>query len=65
VQLPRLDGREHPAGEFRWNRRQPLGIDEITFDEAGSSAEPIGGGQQTGMNQRRSADDNDPTIAKQ
>ena len=65
LKLPRLDGRKHPADEFRWNRRQPFGIDEIAFDEVGSSAKPIGGGEQPGMNQRRSADDNDPAIAKQ
>jgi hypothetical protein len=45
LQLPRLDGRKHPAGEFRWNQRQPFGIDEITFDEVRSSTEPIGGGE--------------------
>src|SRR5258706_8113116 len=65
LKLPRLDGRKHPADEFRWNRRQPFGIDEIAFDEVGSSPKPIGGGEQPGMNQRRSADDNDPAIAKQ
>src|SRR5712664_1779860 len=65
LKVPRFDGREHPADEFRWNRRQPFGIDEIAFDEVGSSAKPIGGGEQPGMNQRRSADDNDPAIAKQ
>src|SRR5258707_4253255 len=65
LKLPRLDGRKHPAHEFRWNRRQPFAIDELAFDEVGSSPKPIGGGEQPGVNQRRSADDNDPAIAKQ
>ena len=64
LKLPRLNGRKHPADESRRNRRQPFGIDEIAFDEVGSSAKPIGGGEQPGMNQRRSADDNDAAIAK-
>ena len=64
IKLPRLNRRKHPADEFRWNRRQPLGIDEIAFDEVGNSAEPTRGGEQPGMHQRRSADDNDAAIAK-
>jgi len=64
LKLPRFDGRKHPADEFRWNRRQPFGIDEIAFDEVGGSAKPVGGGEQPGVNQRRSTDDNDPAIAK-
>lgn len=65
MKLPRLGGRKHPAYEFSWNPRQPFGIDEIAFDEVGSSAKPVGGGEQPGMNQRRSADDDDAAIAKQ
>jgi hypothetical protein len=64
LKLPRLDGRKYPSDEFRWNGRQPFGIDDIAFDEVGSSPKPIGGSKQPGMNQRRSADDNDPAIAK-
>ena len=65
LKLPRLDGRKHPADKFRRNRRQSFSIDEIACDEVGSSPKPIGGSEQPGMNQRRSADDNDPAIAKQ
>jgi len=39
-------------------------VEEIAFDEAGGSAKPIRSGEQTGVNQRRSADDDDTAITK-